>query len=209
EVTVAPVALIPREETELLGHTAIDVIKRIAGDTTVHVVDMCCGSGNLACALAHASSRIRVWAADLTEGAVALTMANVAQLGLGDRVTVHRGDLFGALTNLGLEGSMDLVVCNPPYISSGRLTKSRGDLLDYEPIEAFDGGPYGVSIFQRVIRDAQVWLKPGGHLLFEVGEGQDRQVSLLFARAGGYEPAISIPNAAGVVRVMLGRKTRS
>lgn len=206
DVAVAPAALIPREETELLGRTALDVVAAVTGSEPVRVIDMCCGSGNLACAIARSSSRARVWAADLADGAVALAAANATRLGVDDRMSVYQGDLFGALAHLGLQGTIDVIVCNPPYISTGKLAKERAELLQHEPSEAFDGGPYGVSIFQRVVREALIWLKPGGHLLFEIGEGQERQVSLLFARAGGYTPPQSVANQMGQPRVLVGRK---
>jgi HemK-like putative methylase len=124
-----------------------------------------------------------VWAADLTTECVQLARKNVAHLGLQDRVVVRQGDLFSALTGLELEGTIDLVVCNPPYISSGRLKNERAELLAREPREAFDGGPYGLSIHQRVLRDAPAFLRHGGWLLFEIGVGQERQLEILLKRS--------------------------
>ncbi|MET0591289.1 MAG: methyltransferase, partial [Polyangiaceae bacterium] len=89
-----------------------------------------------------------------------------------------------------------------PYISTGRLAKDRAGLLELEPREAFDGGPYGLSIHQRVLKEALPFLKPGGALLFEVGDGQARQVSLLFERARAYEGLYSIDDAGGHTRVI-------
>jgi release factor glutamine methyltransferase len=202
DVAVGAGVLIPREETELLGWTAVDLLKSSAAP---RVIDMCCGSGNLACGIGTAVPSSVVWGAELTASAVAIAAANITRLGLSDRVSVRQGDLFAPLENLALTGSIDLVVCNPPYISSGKLKKERAELLSHEPIEAFDGGPYGVSIFQRVIKSALAFLKPGGHLLFEIGVGQARQVALLFDRAGGYEPTRTVADAAGEPRVVIGR----
>jgi release factor glutamine methyltransferase len=98
-----------------------------------------------------------------------------------------------------------VIVCNPPYISSGRLAGDRARLLDHEPREAFDGGPYGLTIHQRVMKEALPFLKPGGWLLFEIGEGQDRQIALLFQRARAYEAIGLAQNAAGTPRVAFGR----
>ena len=171
-------ALVPRPETELLGRTAIEKIT--AAGPAPRVIDMCCGAGNLACAIATHVPGARVWATDLTDGCVGWTRRNVEHLGLGDRVTVRQGDLFAGFAGDALEGTIDVVVCNPPYISTGRLAADRATLLDHEPREAFDGGPYGLTIHQRVLKEAQPFLKPGGWLLFEIGEGQDRQIVLLF-----------------------------
>jgi release factor glutamine methyltransferase len=163
---------------------------------------MCCGAGNLGCAIASLVPEAKVWACDLTSNAVETARRNVEHLGLGARVRVFQGDLFAPLADLGLEGTIDVVVCNPPYISSGRLAKDRAALLELEPREAFDGGPYGLSIHQRVLKEAQPFLKPGGALLFEVGDGQARQVTLLFERARVYEGVRSREDAGGHARVI-------
>jgi len=205
ELIVAEGALAPREETELLGNTALAAL-RSSGSAAPRVIDMCCGSGNLACAIAHHLPTARVWAGDLTDGCIAVTRRNVEHLGVSDRVVVAQGDLFAGLAGFGLEGSIDAVVCNPPYISQGKLATDRAVLLEHEPREAFDGGPYGLSIQQRVIKEALPFLCTGGILLFEIGLGQERQVKMLFDRAKAYEDIRLVANAAGEVRVVSGRK---
>jgi release factor glutamine methyltransferase len=191
--------LMPRVETELLGATALEV----AADQS-RIVDMCCGSGNLACALAAHLPGARIWASDLTAACVSLARRNVEHTGVADRVTVVQGDLFSGLQ--GLAGAVDLIVCNPPYISQAKLAGERQALLEHEPREAFDGGPYGLSIHQRVVKEALPFLKPGGHLLFEIGLGQERQVKILFERTRAYEAPRTVANAAGEVRVVAARK---
>ena len=199
ELLVERGVLMPRDETELLGNTALGLLHDHAC-----VIDMCCGSGNLACALATRLRHARVWASDLTEACVSLAKRNAAHTGVADRVTVVQGDLFSGLK--GLEGTIDLVVCNPPYISQAKLAGERAALLENEPREAFDGGPYGLSIHQRVVKEALPFLKPGGSLLFEIGLGQARQVKMLFERTRAYEDIRTVANAAGEVRVVGGRK---
>jgi release factor glutamine methyltransferase len=201
-------ALVPRPETELLGRTAIEKVKAVGASP--RVIDVCCGAGNLGCAIATLVPEARVWATDLTDGCVGWTRRNVEHLRLGDRLTVHQGDLFAGLADAGpggssLEGTIDVIVCNPPYISTGRLAGDRAGLLEHEPREAFDGGPYGLTIHQRVLKEALPFLKPGGWLLFEIGEGQDRQIALLFQRARAYEAIGLAQNAAGTPRVAFGR----
>jgi len=205
DLIVAEGALAPRQETELLGNTALDAI-RSSGSVAPRVIDMCCGSGNLVCSIAHHLPAARVWASDLTDGCIAVTRSNVEHVGVFERVVIAQGDLFAGLAGLGLEGSIDVVVCNPPYISQGKLASDRAELLEHEPREAFDGGPYGLSIQQRVVKEALPFLRPGGILLFEIGLGQERQVKMLFDRTKAYEDIRLIANAAGEVRVVLGRK---
>lgn len=199
EIEVSPGVLVPREETELLARAAIERIAALGGSPSV--VDMCTGAGNLACAIASAVPAARVFASDLTDDCVALASRNVARLGLSDRVTVAQGDLFAGLAPFGLENAVDVVVCNPPYISRGRLESQSAHLLAHEPREAFDGGPYGLSIHQRVARDALAFLKPGGPLLFEIGLGQDRQVKVLIQRAKAYGDVVFLNDAQGNPRV--------
>jgi len=208
ELVAAAGALAPREETELLGNTALAAL-RAGAATAPRVIDMCCGSGNLACALAHHVPGAQVWASDLTDGCIAVSRRNVDHVGVSSQVRVSQGDLFAGLQGCGLEGTIDVIVCNPPYISKGKLASERAELLKHEPLAAFDGGPYGLSIHQRVVKDALVFLRPGGILLFEIGLGQDRQVKMLFERTKSYEDIQLVANAAGQVRVVSGRKQKN
>jgi release factor glutamine methyltransferase len=166
---------------------------------------MCCGAGNLACAVAAHVPSARVWASDLTDGCIEWTRRNVTHLHLENRVTVGQGDLFAGLDGFGLDGSIDVIVCNPPYISTGRLDTERAVLLELEPREAFDGGPYGLSIHQRVFADAPRFLKPGGWLLMEFGLGQHRQVKILADRAKPFTETAFVNDASGAPRVVVTR----
>jgi release factor glutamine methyltransferase len=205
DLVAAPGALVARPETELLGWTALDVVRACRSDETL-LIDMCCGSGNLVCGIASRVPNLRAWASDVTAEAIDVARENVQRLGLADRVEVLQSDLFASLTGRWLEGTIDVIVCNPPYISTGRLGKDRATLLEHEPREAFDGGPYGVSIVQRVIRDGLAFLKPGGTLLFEIGVGQVRQATSLLDRTGGYEPSTAVTDVSGEPRVILAKK---
>jgi release factor glutamine methyltransferase len=202
ELLVERGVLVPRAETELLGATALEILPE-----NPRIIDMCCGSANLACALAARLPGSRVWASDLTDSCVALAIRNAAHVGATDRIRVVQGDLFAGLARLGLEGTIDAVVCNPPYISHAKLAGERAVLLENEPREAFDGGPYGLSIHQRVVREALPFLKPGGWLAFEIGLGQERQVKILFDRTRAYDEVRTAANAAGEARVVYARKT--
>jgi len=196
--------LAPREETELLAETALGLLRERPGPA--RVVDMCCGSGNLAIALAHHAPQARVIGCDLTASAVSAARANAERLGVADRVEILRGDLFSPLEGRWLDGRVDLVVANPPYISTGRLATDRAHLLESEPREAFDGGPYGISILQGIVRDAPRFLAPGAWLALEFGLGQERQVQRLLDRAGAYDAVRLVSDAAGAPRVALARR---
>jgi len=195
--------LVPRIETELLANAALDLL--LDGDAErARVIDVCCGAGNLACALAYNAPHARIWACDITDDCAKLACRNIELHGLAERVSVHQGDLFSPLDGVGLEGTIDVIVCNPPYISEKRLEEDRARLLDWEPRVAFAAGPYGLAIHTRVIRDAVAFLRPAGVLLVEVGLGQDRQVELLFERTRAYQKIKIATNAAGEGRVVIG-----
>jgi release factor glutamine methyltransferase len=204
ELLVNAEVLAPREETELLGRAAIELLRE-RGDDPV-VIDMCCGCGNLGLAVASQIPSAQVWSSDLTEGTIDIARANVERLGLSGRGSVVQGDLFSSLVDPGLEGSVDLVICNPPYISTARPGGDRAHLLESEPREAFDGGPYGISIMQRLVSEALPFLKDGGWLAFEFGAGQERQTALLLKRTRSYSQIQFRSDDEGVPRVALAQR---
>lgn len=182
EFDISGAVLRPRAETELLAMEALSRLDREVDELAI--IDMCCGAGNLAAAIQVNAPNARVWACDLTEGAVEATRRNIERLGLEQQVTAHRGDLFAALDGLALEATVDMVIANPPYISTKRLTDGdRAHLLLDEPREAFDAGPYGIALHQRILIDAPAFLKPGGWLGLEFGLGQARQIAALIKRS--------------------------
>ncbi|EJN02145.1 HemK/PrmC family methyltransferase [Phyllobacterium sp. YR531] len=202
EIEVANGVLVPREETELLGTTAIDTL---IGKDSALVIDMCCGSGNLGLAIANAIPLVKIMSADLTDETISVARHNTQRLGFSDRVEIFQGDLFSAFDGKDIGRKADLVVCNPPYISAKRLEETLGHLLKDEPREAFDGGPFGISILQRLVRDSVKFLKAGGILAFEFGEGQHQQVAQLLIRSGGYGDISFVKNELGIPRVAVAR----
>jgi release factor glutamine methyltransferase len=196
--------LAPREETEILGNEVLAILRALVREhpeREIRMIDMGCGSGNLACAAAMAVPQARIWASDITASCAELTRANAVHLALQDRISVTRGDLFAPLSAKGLEGTMDLVVMNPPYIPSTSLTNSHAGLLQHEPREAFDGGPYGISILTRLLQEAPPFLKRGGHLLFEFGLGQARLVRSLVEKRNLYSELRFASDTHGEARV--------
>ncbi|WP_257313101.1 N5-glutamine methyltransferase family protein [Geothrix fuzhouensis] len=204
DLLVGKGVLVPREETEILGREVLAIIRALSleePERELRMIDMGCGSGNLACTAALGGPSVRVWASDTTDSCALLTRANVARLGLEDQVVVTQGDLFAPLANMGLEGTMDLVVMNPPYIPSHVLEASLAGLLEHEPRAAFDGGPYGITILTRLLQEAPAFLNPGGHLLFEFGLGQDGLIRALVERNRRYSTLRFVGDAQGRPRV--------
>lgn len=198
-IMAGPGVLVPRPETELLGRTALRLLANI--QSTPLVIDMCCGSGNLGLAIADARHDARLFLSDLTDETTAQARENASRLGLSDRVTVGQGDMFAGIAAALGGAKADLIVCNPPYISTAKLAGDSAYLLDKEPREAFDAGAYGIAIHQRLIAEAPQYLKAGGWLAFEFGAGQDRQVALLLKRSAAYGQVNYSQNEQGLPRV--------
>lgn len=200
----------PREESGIVVRGIIDLarsgaIKPAPGEP-LRLIDQCGGSGNLGCTMALELPEAKVWTSDLLECASALARRNIAKYHLEGRVEAVNGDLFKPFAPLGLEGRIDAIGCSPPFISTGRLTKDRAYLLEHEPREAFDAGPYGLSIHMRLVKECLPLLRPGGYLVCEFGEGQAKQVEQLVNRTKSYEDVRILKDADGVERAVSARK---
>ena len=170
--------LIPRPETELLAERAIQLLRE--EKYPPKALDLCCGSGCLAVSMALGDPRADVHAADLSEGALAVTRLNAQRLGA--KVTLHQGDLFDALPNTDAS-RCQLIVSNPPYIPAADCLCLQEEVRR-EPMMALDGGTDGYDFYRRIAEDAPWFLHIGGTLLMEVGMGQAEIVMGLCKEAG-------------------------
>ena len=203
EFLSSPEAMIPRKETEILARTALDLARElIKGSNPIKVVDLCTGSGNIALTLAYTLPECEVVGADLSEEAMQLAQRNAQHLGLSDRARFYQGDLFAPFENDEFINQMDLVICNPPYISSAQVEKLPQEILDHEPQLAFDGGPFGIKILTRLVREAPRLLKPGGWLCFEVGLGQGKALKNLLDKNDHFHQTQAVVDEAGDIRVI-------
>lgn len=171
--------LIPRPETELLAERAIALLRAEASPTAL---DLCCGSGCLAVSMALGAPKAAVHAADLSVGALAVTQMNAQRLGA--KVTLHQGDLFGALP-AGLR--FHVIVSNPPYIPAADCLELQEEVRR-EPMMALDGGADGYDFYRRIAEDAPHFLHFGGTLLMEVGFDQ-ADTAMALCEAAGLTPA--------------------
>jgi len=138
---------IPRKETELLASTAIDTIKSgYAKADKVTLIDLCTGIGTVALAVAHHCSNTRVFGSDIYTPAIEAALINATHFGLAERATFFNADLFSPFESLGLQGSVDIIVSAPPYISTAKVKHMAEEIAQPEPEEAFDDGPFGLSI---------------------------------------------------------------
>ncbi len=131
------------------------------------VLDLCTGSGCLAILAAHIYPEASVDAADLSTDALAVAQRNVAQHKLGERVTLHEGDLFGAIGT----ATYDLIVSNPPYVTAAAVAAFPPEYAA-EPAMAHDGGKDGMMLVRRILSEAAKHLTPDGVLVMEIGQGR-------------------------------------
>lgn len=198
-------ALIPRKETEILAGEACALLEReiLPSNPKPRVLDLCCGSGNVACTIACKVPSCVVMAADLSSEAVELAKENARALECAERVTFRAGDLFAPFELEEYLRSFDLITCNPPYITSGKLTSMPAEIIRHEPRLAFDGGPLGVGVLWRLWREAPRFLKEKGWMAFEVGLGQGQQVLQRLSKSAQYTSVRGVADKAGNPRAIV------
>ncbi|NQU88322.1 MAG: peptide chain release factor N(5)-glutamine methyltransferase [Mariniphaga sp.] len=200
-------ALIPRKETEILGTKALEFANILSCTRSkVNIIDVCCGSGNLGIALAHYNPQVHVFASDLLEEATELANENISLLNLKNQVNTFAGDMFEPYESNNFYGEMDLVVCNPPYISTSKAKHLSKEVHVNEPVHAFDGGMLGLKIIQKLIKESPKFLVPKGWLLFEVGAGQSEFIIKLCKSTKLYDIVKTHPDENGYPRVIYARK---
>jgi release factor glutamine methyltransferase len=203
EFLVEPGALIPRVETELLANAALAFLRAVADPDGRRCLDIGTGSGNLAVTMAALCPGARVLASDVSEDAARIARANVASLGVSDRVSVTVGDLFGPFESEEHFGRYPLVLCNPPYVSSTQVSQMPAEISGFEPAAAFDGGFGGMGVLRRLLRDTPRFLAPGGRLMFEVGAGQGEALLKSMAAGGTYRIVEGLQDERGIVRAIV------
>lgn len=172
-------ALIPRPETEELVLTALRLALPDPA-APARVADVGTGSGCIAISLALERPNAAILATDTSAAALALAEANARALGAIAQVRFLCADLLGDTTT----GSLDAVVSNPPYIESAALAGLDRRVRDFEPRAALDGGPDGLATIRRLAPASFAALRPGGHILLEIGEAQGPAVREILGDAG-------------------------
>jgi release factor glutamine methyltransferase len=183
KLRVGPGVFVPRPETETLADRAAAFLR--ARPEPRVAVDLCTGSGAIACFLAEEVPGARVLATELDPGALAWAKLNAERY----RVELLAGDLDAPLP-AELAGRVDVLCANVPYVPSGAIATLPTDVRDHEPRLSLDGGADGLEVFRRLAGRASRWLAPGGRLHAEIGEDQARAAAALLTEAGLTEVAV-------------------
>lgn len=192
--------LIPRMDTEKL----VDTVKELftGRKMDARILDLCCGSGCITCAIGHEMPATRLVAIDISANALDVCRRNIAATKLISRVICMQADALSS-PPLGI-GDFDMIVSNPPYIPSEEIKTLDSSVKDFEPVWALDGGTDGLKFYKAIIKYWKSLLRPGGYLLFEVGEGQAQPVSEML-QAAGFSYTDTRKDTLGIDRVVFGR----
>ena len=191
EFRVTRDVLIPRQETELVVETAREV-----GRPARRILDMGTGSGAIAVTL-QLETHAMVCGTDISAAALAVAAANARKLGA--RVEFVCCDLMSAIA----DGSLDMIVSNPPYVPEAERASLQREVRDHEPETALFAGPTGFEIYEQLVANAERVLRPGGWLVLELGyKSRDRVLGMFGPK---WRDVRVVPDLAGIPRVLKAR----
>ncbi|MFZ5847055.1 MAG: peptide chain release factor N(5)-glutamine methyltransferase [Actinomycetota bacterium] len=203
ELAVGPGVFVPRPETEVLAGWGVDRAREVLAEgRSPVVVDLCTGSGAMALALATEVPGAEVHAVELDEGAYAWAARNLE----GTGVDLRQGDMADAFGDL--DGTVDVIVCNPPYIPLEAYESVAAEARDFDPALALWSGEDGLDAMRVLERVAARLLRPGGVVGAEHAEVQHESAPVVFAQAGRWIDVRDNPDLAGRPRFVTARLAR-
>ena len=181
ELIVTPDVLIPRDDTCAVAALAIQ--QSLFLDSKPRILDLCTGSGCIGLAIASRVKDAKVTLADLSQEALAVAKQNIALNHLTGRVSCVKANALEEPASF--LGKFDLIVSNPPYISSRDMLELPHSVAGFEPRMALHGGEDGLKFYRAIAKNYAHALKPGGYLCFEFGDDQADDVCAIL-EANGY-----------------------
>lgn len=200
---VNPDVLIPRDDTTVVTELAIK--KALFLNENPRILDLCTGTGCIGLAIAKRVKDARVTLADISAGALRVARRNVQNQKLAARVSCIPLDVKQPAQDF--LGKFDLIVSNPPYITSAEMETLDPSVRDFEPHLALDGGEDGLDFYRAILENFTPVLNDGGYLCFEFGMGQENAVCELLRKAG-YEIIELRKDSAEITRAVLARKRK-
>jgi release factor glutamine methyltransferase len=200
---VLPGVFIPRPDTEILVEVAEQLTGGPSEDDRQTLLDLCCGCGAIAVSMIARRPGLFGVAVDIDERAVALSAKNAALNGVRERIRIVHADAADFLSND--TSQYDVIVSNPPYVSSHDIAALPPEIREYEPGISLDGGEDGMDVFRRLIPLVFNRLEPGGVVAFELSDEQGEPVSEL-VRAASFKDVAAHRDYRGAVRVISARR---
>ena len=191
---VTPDVLDPRADTEAPIGAALALAGR---KEPLRILDLGTGSGAIAVTLLAELPRATVVATDISAAALVVAKGNAEALGVVGRAGFVQANWFD-----GVDGQFDQIISNPPYIPLGDIAGLAADVRDFDPAKALDGGPDGLEGYRRISSGAGGHLTPNGHVILEIGAGQENAVNELF-RGQGFVRESRHFDLAGHVRCLV------
>ena len=203
EMEVSRDCLIPRPETELLVEYAIEFLRARQGPQLV--CDLCTGSGCIAVAIAKNHSESKIIATDICDKALTMADINVKKHNLTDQIELLCGDLFEPLVPQLDKAKFDLVVSNPPYVSTKEYEKLDKNVKEYEPSHALLAGVDGLDAYRRICNLIGEFLKPDAAFMLEIGYTQGQEVKDLIHNTGLFAEVQIIQDFYNLDRIVIGK----
>jgi len=196
--------LIPRPDTETLVEV---VIEQLANKENPKIIDLGTGSGAIAISLATNLKSPFIYATDLSKEALEVAKENAKRNNVESQIEFLCGDLFEPLRNKNLEGQVDCVVSNPPYVSKNEFDRLPKEVKDYEPIVALRTDKEGTSFHGSIIENSLDFLSKSGILALEVGLGQTSKVTELIRNRKDFKNTEIKKDLGGIERIVVSCKT--
>lgn len=189
--------LIPRDETELLVRKAIEIIKE---NNFKMVLDMCTGSGCIACMIAKLTNS-QAMGVDISTEAIHTAFKNMEKFGLYNRAIFRKSDIYSKIRE---DEKFDLIVSNPPYIPP-KEKETIQEEVSYEPdLALYTTDEKGLAFYEKIIKDAPKFLNKGGYLMFELGIGQSSDVAKIM-NTYGFDDIKVLKDLANIDRVIFAK----
>lgn len=180
---VTPDVLIPRPETEFLIERVMKLAEESERDSLL-IVDVGTGSGCIAVTIAKLLPGARLIATDVSPAALTVAQRNAERNRVRDRIEFLEGDLLEPLAERGLQGAVDILASNPPYVNQDGRQLLQREVREWEPHEALFGGADGLDFYRRLLAETAPILKPQGYLVLEIGFSQLEAISEIVSGSG-------------------------
>ncbi len=195
---LSPETLEPRPDTETLVEAVLPLLAEIGERKGMcHLLDLGTGTGAIALALLAATPQARAVGVDISEDALTTAARNARDLGLSERFSAVRSDWFEAIS-----GRFDVIVSNPPYISSAEIETLQKEVRNFDPLRALDGGADGLDAYRTIAAESARHLEADGVVAVEIGSSQKADVTDIFLDAG-FLVKTALRDLAGNDRVLL------
>lgn len=201
---LSPGTLEPRPDTETLVEHALPLLRAAAGrQGHARLLDLGTGTGAIALALLAREPRASAVGADISRDALATARQNAEDHGLEARFSCVLSRWFAEI-----DGKFDLIISNPPYIVTGEILRLAPEVRLHDPVAALDGGPDGLDAYREISARALDFLAGDGHLLVEIGSGQQEAVRTIF-EANGFEMLDMRADLRGIIRSLSFRRSET